>query len=53
MIHGTVIAYRVGLVGYVIATLLALVIPLASFGAYLSIAAYYLIPRGVDADVQV
>jgi uncharacterized membrane protein len=51
-IHETVIAYRVGLVVYVSATLLALVIPLASFAAYLLIVAYYLLPRGVDADAQ-
>lgn len=46
----TVRAYRIGWIGYFVAMLLALIAPLASFGAYLAIAAYYLIPHGVDAD---
>jgi uncharacterized membrane protein len=44
-------AYRVGWVTYAIAALLALAVPLLSFAAYIAIAAYYFIPRGVDADV--
>jgi uncharacterized membrane protein len=47
----TVRAYRVGWAVYAAATLLALVLPVASFAAYLAIAVYYLIPRGVDADI--
>ena len=50
-IRATIVAYRVGWVGYVLAMLLALISPLASFAAYLAIAAYYLVPRGVDSDV--
>ena len=49
-IRATITAYRVGWVGYALAMLLALVDPLASFVAYLLIAAYYVIPRGVDSD---
>ena len=49
-IRATIRAYRVGWVGYALAMLLALVDPLASFVAYLFIAAYYVIPRGVDSD---
>jgi uncharacterized membrane protein len=48
----TVRAYRVGWLGYGAAMLLALVAPVVSFAAYLAIAAYYLIPHGVDADIE-
>lgn len=51
-IAATVRAYRVGLSGYVVATLLALLWPLASFAAYLLIALYYLVPRGLDDDLD-
>ena len=47
----TLRAYRVGFLGYTIATLIALIAPVASFGAYIAIALYYLIPHGVDADI--
>jgi uncharacterized membrane protein len=50
-IQDTVHAYRVGWVGYVLATLVALLLPLLSFGVYIAIAVYYLVPRGVDADI--
>lgn len=50
-IRATITAYRVGWVGYALAMLLAIVDPLASFVAYLLIAGYYVIPRGVDSDV--
>lgn len=50
-IRSTVRAYRVGWVIYVIATLLALLEPVASFAAYVAVAVYYLVPRGVDADI--
>jgi uncharacterized membrane protein len=45
-------AYHVGWFGYFFAMLLALFIPIASFAAYVSIAVYYLIPRGVDDDLD-
>ena len=51
MIASTVRAYRIGWVVYTLAALLALWLPLVSFAAYLGIAIYYLVPRGVDADV--
>jgi uncharacterized membrane protein len=51
-VTSTVRAYRVGWAGYAVATLLALVLPVVSFGAYLAIALYYLVPRGVDADIR-
>lgn len=47
----TVRAYRIGWVTYGAATLLALVAPVLSFAAYIAIAIYYLVPRGVDADI--
>lgn len=47
----TVVAYRVGWFTYVAATLLALVVPLLSFAAYVGITLYYYVPHGVDADV--
>jgi uncharacterized membrane protein len=50
-IAATVRGYRVGWVGYTTATLLALWVPLASFAAYLAIAIFFLIPRGVDSDL--
>ncbi len=47
----TVFAYRVGWFTYVGASLLALVLPLLSFAAYVGITIYYYLPHGVDADV--
>jgi uncharacterized membrane protein len=44
-------AYRVGLVTYIVATLLALVFPVLSFAAYIAITFYYFIPHGADADI--
>lgn len=51
VIAETVRAYRTGWVGYVAATLIALLFPIVSFAAYIAVAAYYLVPRGVDADI--
>jgi len=51
-VAATVRAYRTGLIVYVAATLLALVLPAVSFAAYVLVALYYLIPRGVDADIR-
>jgi len=50
-IAGTVRAYRVGWVTYVIATIVALFWPVAAFAAYVAIVLYYLVPRGIDADI--
>jgi len=49
-IAATIRAYTTGWITYALATLLALVLPIASFAAYIVIAVYYLIPRGVDSD---
>ena len=49
-IKPTVTAYRVGLVTYACAMLVALFSPFLSFAAYLALVAYYLVPRGLDAD---
>ena len=51
-IVGTVKAYRTGWLTYIGATLVALFIPLASFALYLLIAGYYLVPRGLDDDLD-
>ena len=48
----TVHAYRVGWAGYVSATIVALFLPVVSFAAYVAIAIYYMVPRGVDADLS-
>lgn len=50
-IRQTTIAYRVGLGTYTLATLASLVAPVLSFALYLLVAGYFLIPRGVDADL--
>jgi uncharacterized membrane protein len=51
-VAATLRAYRNGWFTYIVATLLALVLPLISFAAYIAIAVYFLIPRGVDADIN-
>jgi uncharacterized membrane protein len=51
-VAATVMAYRVGWFTYVTATLVALVAPLVSFALYILIALYYLVPRGVDDDLE-
>ena len=50
-IAATRTAYRTGFFAYFFAMLLALILPLASFVAYIAVAIYYLIPRGVDDDI--
>ena len=50
VISQTVVAYRVGWTGYVLATLLALFAPVLAFAVYSAIAIYYLVPRGLDSD---
>lgn len=49
-IEATVRGYRTGWCVYVAATLVALVLPIASFAGYLIVAAYFLVPRGADSD---
>jgi uncharacterized membrane protein len=49
-IASTAREYRTGLLVYVGTTLLALVLPLVSFGAYLALVVYFLVPRGADSD---
>src|SRR5579863_3697090 len=51
-IAATVRGYRVGWIGYAAATLLSFVQPLASFAAYLAIAAFFVVPRGADSDID-
>lgn len=50
-IREAIIAYRVGWITYPTAMLTALVAPTVSFGLYLLISVYYLIPRGADTDL--
>jgi uncharacterized membrane protein len=51
-IAATVRAYRTGWLVYGSATLLALLFPVVSFAAYILIAVYYLVPRGLDSDAR-
>lgn len=51
-IRQTVIGYRIGWCTYAGATILALFIPVVSYALYLVIAAYYLVPRGIDSDLD-
>jgi uncharacterized membrane protein len=48
----TVRAYRLAWGTYAAAALLAMIAPTLSFVAYIAIALYFLIPRGVDADIR-
>jgi uncharacterized membrane protein len=49
-IEETVRGYRLAWIIYAGATLIALVLPLLSFGLFLAIVIYFLVPRGADAD---
>jgi uncharacterized membrane protein len=51
VIGGTTRAYRSAWATYALATLLALLVPVVSFAAYVAIVCYFLTPRGVDADL--
>ena len=51
-IKQTVHAYRVGWATYTSAMLVSLLAPRLSFALYLLVAAYYLVPRGVDTDME-
>jgi uncharacterized membrane protein len=50
-IRRTAVAYHLGLGTYAIATLAGFVLPLLSFALYLLVAEYFVVPRGVDADL--
>jgi uncharacterized membrane protein len=50
-IRQTVTAFRTGWATYAVAMLIALAAPLVSVALYLLIAAYYLVPRGLDTDL--
>ena len=45
-------AFLTGMLTYYAAMLLALWLPVVSFAAYIAIALYYLIPHGVDEDLE-
>jgi uncharacterized membrane protein len=49
-IDATVRGYRLGWLTYAVATLIALALPLLSFALYLTVVAYFLVPRGADSD---
>jgi uncharacterized membrane protein len=51
VIGRTTRAYRSAWATYALATLLALLVPVVSFAAYVAIVCYFLTPRGVDADL--
>ena len=51
-IAATIRAYRTGWIVYVSAMLLSLWLPLLSFAAYVAIAGYYVVPHGLDADIE-
>lgn len=51
-LRGTLNAYKVGWVIYVAAMLIALVAPLVSFAAYVFVTLYYVVPHGVDRDLE-
>lgn len=50
IIAGTIRGFRMGLVVYYSAMLLALLFPIASFALYLLIVVYFFVPRGADSD---
>ena len=52
-IAATIRGYRIGWFVYVGATLVALVLPIVSFAAYLTVVIYFLVPRGADSDTQI
>jgi len=52
-IASTIRGYRTGLLTYVGATLVALVLPIVSFAAYLLVVVYFLVPRGADSDTHI
>jgi|SRR6516165_3093972 uncharacterized membrane protein len=44
--------YRAGWIVYICATLLALVLPIASFAIYIAIVAYFVLPRGAESGIS-
>jgi uncharacterized membrane protein len=52
-IAATVKGYRIGQMVYIGATLVALVLPVVSFGAYLALVIYFLVPRGADSETPI
>jgi uncharacterized membrane protein len=48
----TVRAYCGAWITYMIAAVLPLIAPIISFASYLAIVMYFLVPRGVDADIE-
>lgn len=51
-IRQTIVAYRTGWVTYIVAMLTALIVPVLSFALYIAVTVYYLIPRGLDSDLN-
>lgn len=51
-IRQTVVAYRTGWITYIVAMLTALILPVLSFALYIAVTVYYLIPRGLDSDLN-
>ncbi|MGH9397907.1 MAG: TMEM175 family protein [Terriglobia bacterium] len=51
-VQQTLVSYRVGWATYTIATLSSLLAPVLSFALYLCVAAYFLFPHGLDADIR-
>ncbi len=51
-IRGTVVAFRVGWLTYALAALVALFLPVVSFALYITIVLYFVVPRGVDKDLE-
>lgn len=51
-VRQTLVSYRVGWATYTIATLASLLAPVLSFALYLLVAAYFLFPHGLDADIR-
>ncbi|MGA2759016.1 MAG: TMEM175 family protein [Candidatus Cybelea sp.] len=52
-ITATIRGYRLGWLVYAAATLVALVLPIVSFAAYLAVVVYFLVPRGADSDTHI
>jgi uncharacterized membrane protein len=52
-IAATIRGYRTGWLIYIGATLVALVLPIVSFAAYLTVVVYFLVPRGADSDTEI
>jgi uncharacterized membrane protein len=53
VVKNTTRAYRFGLITYFLGIIVAFFSPIASFTMYVIVAAYYVFPRGVDADLGI